>query len=81
MDNNVAHSKPIFHFFSMILVILQRMQCRVLGSFEVSWTLEMGWRIYKIWDALHNLIPFVQFKKRKTHHGGVLLLVKLQALT
>ena len=30
-------------------------------------------------DALHDLVPFAQFKKRKKHHRGVLLLVKLQA--
>ena len=30
-------------------------------------------------DALRNLVPFVQFKKRENTHGGVLLLVKLQA--
>ena len=29
-------------------------------------------------DALRDLIPFVQFKKLKNTHGGVLLLVKLQ---
>ena len=34
-----------------------------------------------IWDALRDLVPCVQFKKTvKTTHGGVLLLVKLQAL-
>ena len=30
-------------------------------------------------DVLHNLVPFVQFKKRENTHGEVLLLVKLQA--
>ena len=31
-------------------------------------------------DALHNLVPFVQLKKpEKNMHGGVLLLVQLQA--
>ena len=30
--------------------------------------------------ALCDLAQFVQFKKRKTSHGEVLLLVKLQAL-
>ena len=30
-------------------------------------------------DALHNLAPFAQFKKQKNTHGGVLLLVRLQA--
>ena len=29
--------------------------------------------------ALCNLVPFVQFKKPENTHGGVLLLVKLQA--
>ena len=29
-------------------------------------------------DALRDLIPFVQFKKLKNTHGGVLFLVKLQ---
>ena len=29
--------------------------------------------------ALCNLLPFVQFKKPENTHGGVLLLVKLQA--
>ena len=30
-------------------------------------------------DALRDLVPFIQFKKREKHPGGVLLLVKLQA--
>ena len=29
-------------------------------------------------DALRDLVPFVQFKKRENTHGGVLILVKLQ---
>ena len=32
-----------------------------------------------IWDALPYLVPFVKSKKREKTHGGVLLLVKLQA--
>ena len=32
-----------------------------------------------IWDALCDLAPLVKSKKRKSIHGGVLLLVKLQA--
>ena len=31
-------------------------------------------------DALRDLVPFVRFKNREKPHGGVLLLVKLQAL-
>ena len=31
-----------------------------------------------ICDALGNLVPFVQFKKRESTHEGVLLFVKLQ---
>ena len=31
------------------------------------------------WDALRDLVSFVQFKKRENTLGGVLLLVKLQA--
>ena len=27
-----------------------------------------------IYGALRDLVPFVQFKKREKHHGGVLLL-------
>ena len=34
-----------------------------------------------IWDALHGMVSFVQYKKLKKNHGGVLLLVKLQATT
>ena len=30
-------------------------------------------------DALGDLVPFVQFKNVKNTHGGVLILVKLQA--
>ena len=30
-------------------------------------------------DALRDLVTFVQFKKRENTHGGVLLLVVLQA--
>ena len=33
--------------------------------------------IYK-WDALRDLVPFVQFQNVKNTRGGVLLLVKLQ---
>ena len=33
-----------------------------------------------IGDALRDLVPFVQLKKCKNTHRGVLLLVKLQAL-
>ena len=32
-----------------------------------------------IYDALLNLAPFVQLKKRENTHGEVLLLVRLQA--
>ena len=32
-----------------------------------------------IYDALPDLVPFVQFKKREKHPWGVLLLVELQA--
>ena len=32
-----------------------------------------------ICGALRNLVPFVQFKNVKSIHGGVLILVKLQA--
>ena len=28
---------------------------------------------------MHNLLPFVQFEKREDNHGGVTILVKLQA--
>ena len=31
-----------------------------------------------IWDALHDLVPFVQFKNVNSTHGGVFLLEKLQ---
>ena len=34
-----------------------------------------------ICDVLRNLVPLVQFKKRENTHGGVLLLVKLQAFS
>ena len=30
-----------------------------------------------ICDTLRDLVPFVQFKKREKHLGGVLILVKL----
>ena len=33
-----------------------------------------------ICDELHDLVSFVQFKKRENTHGGVSLLVKLQAI-
>ena len=33
----------------------------------------------QICDALRDLVPFVQFKKRENTHGRVLLLLKLQA--
>ena len=31
------------------------------------------------YNVLRDLVPFVQSKKRKNTHGGVLLLVNLQA--
>ena len=34
-----------------------------------------------IFDALRDLVSFVQFKNVKNTHGGVLLLLKLQALS
>ena len=34
-----------------------------------------------ICDVLRDLVPFAQFKNMKNTHGGVLLLVKLQAKT
>ena len=34
-----------------------------------------------ICDALHNLVPFAQFKKVKNTHGEVKLAVKLKAVT
>ena len=33
-----------------------------------------------ICGALRDLVPFVQFKKVKNTHGGVLILVTLQAV-
>ena len=33
-----------------------------------------------MFDALRDLVLFVQFKKRENTHGGVSILVKLQAL-
>ena len=35
--------------------------------------------IAHICGALRDLVPLVQFKKRENTHGGVLILVKLQA--
>ena len=32
-----------------------------------------------LYDMLHNLVPFIQFKNMKNTHGRVLLLVKLPA--
>ena len=32
-----------------------------------------------ICDVLSNLVPFIQFKNVKNTHGGMLILVKLQA--
>ena len=47
----------------------------------------MLYRLIRTWtkdivcDTLRDLVPFVQFKKRENTHGGVLILVKLQATT
>ena len=30
---------------------------------------------FNIYDALHDLVPFVQFKKRENIHGRVFLLI------
>ena len=42
-----------------------------------------NWKIVELihikCDALRDLVPFVQFKNVKNTHGGVLILVKLQA--
>ena len=35
--------------------------------------------IVTICGVLRDLVPFVQFKNMKNTHGGVLILVKLQA--
>ena len=35
--------------------------------------------IFTICGVLRDLVPFVQFKNVKNTHGGVLILVKLQA--
>ena len=32
------------------------------------------------WDALRDLVPFVQFKKCENTHAGVLLLVELRTV-
>ena len=42
-----------------------------------EFSLREYWPVY-IWDALRDLLPFVQLKNVKIIHGGVLLLVKLQ---
>ena len=34
---------------------------------------------FKEGDALSDLVPFMQYKKRENTHGGVLLLLKLPA--
>ena len=36
------------------------------------------WIYLSLFDALRNLLPFVQFKKRKNTHGEVLILEQLQ---
>ena len=42
---------------------------------------QAGWLIIKTaCDALHDLVLFVKFKKRKNTHGGVLLLLKVTLL-
>ena len=37
--------------------------------------------VFSIYDALHGLIPFVQFEKREKRHGVILLLLKLPTST
>ena len=34
--------------------------------------------IAQIWDALRNLVPFVQFKKREKYSKKVIFVVKLE---
>ena len=55
--------------------------CRFLESFADKQFLNPShYSIhYTICGALHDLVPFVHFKERENTHGGVLLLVKLQA--
>ena len=47
------------------------------GSSSLEQVYEDMWNIC---DVLRDLAPFVQFKNCEKTHGGVLLLVKLQAL-
>ena len=48
---------------------------RNFKSFNHSWQIWHGF----IWDALRDLVQFVQFKKRENTHGRVLLLLKFLA--
>ena len=82
MAKNMA--KKITHFTiqfcSKTLFILWTSTHSILWKTYSSNTAKITYLLY-IFYALRDLVPFVQFKNVKNTHGGVLLLVKLQALS
>ena len=65
------------HFFTTLLPSILSFSKKLMPTiFQLS-------RIdSKFWcDVLRDLVPFAQFKKPENTHGGVLLLVKMQAFS
>ena len=74
-----------FNFYSVPLISRSFKAISIIwkkSSSHVFWKLvkdkSLGFLVLCICDALHCLVPFVQFKKRENTHGEKLRLVKLQ---
>ena len=66
-------------YFKLHLYVERRVGKKCIHKSDIEWPCEnLSEKILSMCDALRDLVPFVQFKKREKH-GGVLLLVKLQA--
>ena len=67
----------------LLSTVTSRGFLELLSFTEFEWKYDKNKCLYNLkCDALRNLVPFVQFKKREKKikiNGGVLILVKLQA--
>ena len=68
---NYYHLCVLIHVATVVILNGEQMS-------YLRWKTSTYQSIY-IYDALHDLVSFAQFKKREKSHGGVLLLVKLQS--
>ena len=85
METPEQYMKPFLYFFCGVSIV-------DFEQVNAGWVIIDVWQgpkyspsfvlvllIVTIFDALHDLVPFVQFKKREKNYGGGILLVKLQA--